>query len=193
MGNATLRRMNRSRLNRVNGGIAKNFLPLAAAGYLLATGLTGCLHGGGKTADGPGSSAATADVNAPVKPEFRYKVAAETTDFFLISPQQAAGPDDHLKKDARVTLVKRYGGYSQIKTAGGLTGYVPSDEITRLSPQEISQEDAALLAKQAPAAALGPIPGGPGAAYSIPSEATRETVLPVPDAPTPTPNPMFRY
>ncbi len=181
-------------------GFAKRFLPLAGAGCLLATGMAGCLHGG-KTAGGNGSSssaapAPAADANVPVKPEFRYKVAAETTDFFHISPQQPGGADEKLKKDTRVTFVKRYGGYSEIKTAGGVTGYVPSEEITRLSPQEISQEDAALLAKQAPPALLGPVPGGPGGTYSIPPEATRETVLPVADpaaTPKPTPNPMFRY
>ncbi len=181
-------------MGRVTVGFAKRLLPLAGAGCLLATGVVGCLRGG-KTADS-GTAAATADVNAPVKPEFRYKVTAETTDFFHISPQQPGGADEHLKKDARITFVKRYGGYSEIRTAGGTTGYVPSEEITRLSPQEISQEDAALLAKQAPPSLLGPVPGGPGAAYSIPPEATRETVLPVADAastPKPTPNPMFRY
>ncbi len=179
-------------MGRVTVGFAKRLLLLAGAGCLLATGATGCLRGG-KTAGGDHeATAATADVNAPVKPEFRYKVAADTTDFFHISPQQPGGADEHLKKDVRLTLVKRYGGYSEVKTMGGVTGYVPSDEITQLSPQEVSQEDAALLAKQAPPALLGPIPGGPGAAYAIPPQATRETVLPVPDA-TPTPNPMFRY
>lgn len=169
-------------------------LSLAVAAGLLATAATGCLRGGsGKKADNAGpAAAATANADAPVKPEFRYKVVAETTDFFHISPQQPGGADEHLKKETRVTLVKRFGGYSEIKTAGGITGYVPSDEITRLSAPEVAQEDAALLAKQAPAGLLGPVPGGPGAVYSIPSQATRDTVLPVPDA-TPTPNPMFRY
>lgn len=186
-------------MDRVNAGRAARSLPVLAAGYLWTLGLAGCLHGGGggKTAASPAAAApAPAGVDAPVKPEFRYKVAADQTDFFHVSPQQPSGADEHLKKDVRITLVKRYGGYSEIKTAGGITGYVPSDEITRLSTQEVAQEDAALLAKQAPPAALGPVPGGPGAAYSIPPEATRESVLPVADpvsTPKPTPNPMFRY
>ena len=67
-------------------------LAMAAAGCLLAVAVAGCA-GGKKSAGGADeSSAATADVNAPVKPEFRYKVAAATTDFFHISPQQGRRP-----------------------------------------------------------------------------------------------------
>ena len=173
-----------------------NVLSVVVAGGLLVTpGLTGCKGGG--ASDGNGANAvATADANVLAKPEFRYRVASETTDFFYISPLQAGGANEKLKKDTRVTLLKRYGGYAQIKTMGGITGYVAGDEIVQLSAQESAAEDAARQAALAPPSALAPIPSGPGGNYSIPPEATRDTVLPVPDAsPTPksTPNPMFRY
>ncbi len=173
-----------------------NVLSVAAVGgLLLASGLAGC-KGGGKSADGGTNPAAVADVDAPAKPEFRYKVTAETTDFFYIGPLQAGGANEKLKKDTRITLLKRYGGYSQIKTAGGISGYVPSDEIAQISAQESAAEDAERQARLAPPSTLAPLTSGPGGTYSIPPEATRDTVLPVPDAsPTPkgTPNPMFRY
>ena len=177
------------------------FLALLVAGVLWVAGMAGCL-GGGKSAGGGAAagSSATDAPDAPVKPALRYKVVVDQTDFFRISPQQPAGPDDHLKKDTRVTFLKRYGGYTQVRTAGGIPGYVPSEDVAQISAQEVAQEDAALLARQAPPAALAPITSGPGGTYSIPPEATRDTVLPVQDtAPTdgaaakPTPNPMFRY
>ena len=174
-----------------------NVLSVVVAGcLLLASGLAGC-KGGGKAADsGANAAAATADVDAVIKPEFRYKVIASATAFYHVSPLQAGGVDEMIKKDTRITLLKRYGGYSQIKTVGGISGYVASDEITQISAQESAAEDAERQARLAPPSALAPMTSGPGGNYSIPPEATRDTVLPVPDAsPTPkgTPNPMFRY
>lgn len=166
----------------------------AGCGLALAAAMAGCAAGGGKTADGA-QAAPSAEVGAPVKPQFRYRVVEDQADFFRISPQQPGGADQHLKKDLRITLVKRYGGYSQVE-ANGTTGYVASDQIAQISAQEAAAEDAAELARQAPPNALAPTLDGPGGAYSIPPEATRDTVLPVPDAnatPKPTPNPMFRY
>ena len=100
-----------------------------------------------------------------------------------------------------MTFVKRYGGYSRDRRPrAATTGYVASDEITHLSPQEISEEDAALLDAarlRRPPWRRTNAPGGPDSNYSIPPEAARDTVLPVPDASPaaakPTPNPMFRY
>ena len=173
---------------------------IAAAGCALTLAVAGGCASAGKPADGGGHAkapaAATSDANAPVKPELRYKVVEDDTNFYRTSVQQPGGPDDHLKKDTRLTFVKRYGGFSQVQTRGGLTGYVPSSGIAPLSAKEVADEDAATLAQQAPPNALAPMTSGPGSTYSIPPEATRETALPVPDAnatPKPTPNPMFRY
>ena len=163
----------------------KRALTLAAAGCLLA----GCA-GGGKSAGG--GAASTAD--AAVKPDARYKVVADQADFFHNSVMQVGGADEKLRRDTRVTLLKRYGGYAQI-TANGSTGYVASDAIAPLNASDLAAEEAATRAQQAPPDALAPA-NGPGGAYSIPPEATHDTVLPVPDAGPvvrPTPNPMFRY
>ncbi len=166
---------------------------IAAAACGLALAVAGCAAGGGKPADGaPGTAAAD---TTTVKPQFRYRVVADGANFYHISPQQPGGADEHLKKDMRITFVKRYGGYSEV-LANGTQGYVASDDIIQISAQESAAEDAATLARQAPPNALAPTTDGPGGAYAIPPEATRETVLPVPDAnptPKPTPNSMFRY
>ena len=177
---------------------------IAAVGCALTLAVAAGCARGGKTADGGGSATTKApggtagDVNAPVKPELRYKVVADDTAFYRLSVQQPGGPDDHLKKDTRLTLVKRYGGFAQVQTRGGLTGYVPSSGIAPLSSKEVADEDAATLAAQAPPNALAPLTSGPGSTYSIPPEATRDTALPVSDpngapTPKPTPNSMFRY
>ena len=169
---------------------AHRALLLTAAGGLLAMLATGCA-GGGKSGGDAGPASA---VDASVKPEQRYKVLADEVDFFHNSVLQPGGADEKLKRDTRVTLIKHYGGYAQIQ-ANGTTGYVASNEVGPLSAADLAAEEAVARAQQAPAGALAPV-SGPGSTYSIPPEATRETVLPVPDsspAGKPTPNPMFRY
>ncbi len=164
-------------------------LAITAAGCLLAVVVTGCMHGG--TGNGPAASTES----APVKPEARYRVVVPEADLFHNSVLQPSGADEKIKQDTRVTLVKRYGGYAQI-TTGSSTGYVAMSDIAPLSASDIAAEEAATRAQQAPPNALAPLTPGPGGTYSIPPEATRETVLPVPDASPaakPTPNEMFRY
>ena len=61
---------------------------------------------------------------------------------------------------------------------GGITGYVASDEITRLSAQEVFPGGRRAAGQAGPALVCSArCPADPGAAYSIPSQATRETVL----------------
>ncbi len=168
---------------------------LAAAGLLAA----GCAGGAGKKQAGDGADAG-ADLAAPVKPENRYKITAETASFFRNSPQQPAGPDQQIKKETRVTLISHLAGYSKIQLAdGGTTGFVDSADIGHLSPKEIADEDALYAAQHAPPSALAPLNGGNignGGNYVPPSEAGRAEPLPVAD-PNPTASPpppaMFRY
>jgi hypothetical protein len=120
-----------------------------------------------------------------------YKVAVEATPFFRYGPQQPTGPDLSLKRDTRLALIKRSFGYSQVRTPENQTGYVATDEIVPISPEELAAEQQQRMALMAPPGAKKK----PGAmsSYTIPPEAGREDRLPEPEV-RPTPNPaMFRY
>lgn len=199
-------------------------LSLAATAFaLLAAG--GCKRGGDATtaasarpaATGTVTTAENSDPITAVPDKDRYKVTADTTGFFKYSPLQAAGSDFELKKNQRLTMIKRGRGFSQVKTEDNQTGYVGTEDIAQLAPNEIAQEDAATLqAAQAAAGAqlAGPLPTNPNSnapvttrngkkssavesSYTIPAAADINTRLPEPDAkpratPSPTPVPNFR-
>ena len=183
----------------------------------------GCKRGDATPATATNKPAATTNVDpdpiTAVPDKDRYKVTADTTGFFRYSPLQAAGSDFDLKKNARLTMVKRGRGFSQIKTEDNQIGYVGTEDIAQLAPNEIAQEDAATL--QAAQAAAGAQLSGPltpaansnapvttrtgkkssavESSYTIPSAADINTRLPEPDAkpkatptPSPTPTPNFR-
>ncbi len=119
-----------------------------------------------------------------------YRVSAETTSFYKNGPQQPSGPDLALKKDARVVMLKRSFGYSQVRTADNQVGYVGTADLTPLSAEEIAAEKAQQAAALKPSAGRNPAIVGE---YSIPPEAGRVEKLPEPEA-KPTPNPaMFHY
>ena len=168
----------------------------------------GCLHKGATTAANAANNAAPLPVSGTVSNADRYKVTADTTSFFRYGPQQLNGSDLDLKKEARITMVKRGRGYSQIRMADGQVGYVGTEDIAPLSAQEIAAEDAAKIAAAqnaaaAAAALAGPGPGaGGGPSYNsgppvtIPPEAGRSESLPTHDpgaAATPPPSTIFRY
>ena len=164
-----------------------------AAGAILLAAVAGCslLHRGGA------GTAASAPAG-PVAPNAdRWKVKADTTPFYRYGPQQLGGSDLDLKKDARITMIQRAHGYSQIRTVDNQVGFVGTEDVTPLTPEEIAAEDAQKLAASAPPGALSGMPtGGGGPAYTIPSEAGRSESLPTQDAnPTPKPPPatIFRY
>lgn len=119
-----------------------------------------------------------------------YRVNAETTSFFKNGPQQPSGPDLALKKDTRVSMLKRNFGYSQVRTADNQVGYVGTADLTPLSAEELAAD------KAQQAAALKPVRGHNPAIvgeYTIPPEAGSGERLPEPE-PKPTPNPaMFHY
>lgn len=173
---------------------------LAVAAAVVA--LVGC-----QTGSKPASNEdLTRDLSAPVKPENRYKVAAEpTAGFFRASPQQPGGADEQVKKDTRVELIRRLAGYSRVKLPAGTIGYMDSADLTHLSPKEIADEDALAAAQQAAALALS-APADPtglnnanngnGGNYRPPAEAGRTEPLPAVDPATiatPPPATMFRY
>ena len=197
--------------------LPRPFLFLAAALTLLAVG--GCKRGSPATATTPNASAATLAVGIGPDPvravpdKDRYKVTADTTGVFRYSPLQASGSDFDLKKNARVTMLHRGRGFSQIKTEDGQTGYVGTQDIAPLAPGEIAQEDAATLqAAQAAAGAQLAAAGVPNNApvttlsgkkssavqrtYTIPSAADADTRLPDADArpkATPSPSPAVNF
>ncbi len=182
----------------------------------------GCKRGDATTTAAPNKPATTATVNASTDPitavpdKDRYKVTADTTGFFRYSPLQAAGSDFDLKKNARLTMLKRGRGFSQVKTANNETGYVGTEDIAQLPPNEIAQEDAATLqaaeaaagaqSTSLPLAAAGTTlattrnvkkTGAPMSSYHIPSDADANVRLPEPDVkpkgtPTPSPSPSSR-
>ena len=192
--------------------------PAVAALALLAA--VGCKGGDDSTAAAKTSAAAlslSVDPITAVPDKDRYKVAADTTGFFRYSPLQASGSDMDLKKNARLTMLKRGRGFSQVKTADGQIGYVGTDDIAPLPPNEIAQEDAATLAaaqaaaggqlaaptttattvsNPSTAARNGKKTGAPMSSYHIPSSADADVRLPEPDTkpkPTPSPSPAVNF
>ena len=169
----------------------------SAAGWARGTGVAllcslvccgaGCQSGAKKGANPP----ATAKANAPASD--RCKVTADTTPFYLYGPQEANGPDDVLKKDTKLTLIKRSYGYSRVTTPNGQTGYVGTEDIGPLDAQDLADENAALQLMPADVQKrMGPMPGG----YTIPPEAGNDERLPVADSaptPKPTPTPPFHF
>jgi hypothetical protein len=152
----------------------------AGALCLLACAAAGC-QSRSKTASA--ATPATAGSNVPAND--RYKVKADTADFYAYGPQQPSGPDETLKKDARLTLVGRAFGYSRVTLADGKTGYIGTEDITPLSAAEIAAEDAAL--QPLPQAEAQQRLGG---SYTIPPEAGNDERLPVAD-PSPAPKPAL--
>jgi hypothetical protein len=164
---------------RVTAGAVLCAMVLAAAG---------CQAGGKKTANAPAANA-----NAPASD--RYKVTADTTAFYLYGPQQPSGPDQTLKKNDKLTMLKRSYGFSRVKAPDGQTGYVGTEDIAPLTPEEIADEDAALQQVPMPDAETQKRMGAMGG-YTIPPEAGNDERLPVADpspSPKPTLNAPFRY
>ena len=140
-------------------------------------------------------------------PADAYRVRALAASFFRVSPLQPSGPDEQLKKDTEVTMIKASRTYSRVKTPNGETGYVATEDISPLTSGELamannvvnnSPEQARLEAqRQAAARSMG------GNGYTIPPEAGNQERLPEPDArpagskvnagaaASPTPNPIF--
>lgn len=96
-------------------------------------------------------------VPAPVAatPSNQFKVKTDRTPFYVYGPQQPGGPNSSLERGTVVTLIKRGFGYSQVRLRTEQTGYVGTEDLVALTPEE-------LLAQEQPEAPLtgdlGPLP-----------------------------------
>ena len=180
----------------------------------LVVATAGCKVGANTSSNPPAAAPIVSNEPITAVPDKdRYKVIADTTGFFHYSPLQASGSDFDLKKDARLTMIKRGRGFSEVKTADKDVGYVGTEDIAPLAPAELAQEDAATMqAAQAAAGAQlaaagltntapvtapnGKKTGTPMSSYKIPSAADADVRLPEPDVkrkPTPSPSPGVNF
>src|SRR6188768_3492964 len=61
-------------------------------------------------------------------------VVAEQTSFYRYGPQQGNGPDQTLKKDTLMTLIRPSFGYCKVHLLEGAEGYVASEDIKPAPP-----------------------------------------------------------
>lgn len=169
-------------------------------------GTAGTKPAGAGTTPAPAPITATGAAPNPVDPANRFKVTGVAASFYKLGPQQPGGPDLGLKQGARLTLVKRGFGYSQVRLEDGTTGFVGTEDIARLTPQEIAAEAQPLAPAGSPNARGGaPNNAKPGStaakrrgrpgAPNIPISPPDEPGLPAAPDPTPRsgPVPTFRY
>ena len=126
-------------------------------------------------APAPAPSATPAPVASPVGPSDQFKVTVERTPFYNYGPQQPGGPSFTLDRGTILTLLKRGFGYSQVKLKTQQTGYVATEEIAALTPEE-------MMAQEQPEAPidLGALPRPGGVRRSVLPPATQEE-LPEPE------------
>lgn len=177
---------------KTRSGTGRGLALAALTAVALATAaVVGCKNAG--DADG-----ATATSNAPAANGATpigdlWRVTADSTSFYRFGPQQPSGPDLALKKDTRVTMLKRSFGYSQVQTADKQVGYVGTSDLQPLSAEELKSEQAAQAAAAGPK--HDPNRRSPAIVgeYTIPAGAGSAEKLPEPEN-KPPPNPaMFRY
>ena len=65
----------------------------------------------------------------------RFAVSAAKTQFFKYGPAQAYGADASLEKGAKLTMVKKDFGFSQVRLEDGTTGYVATEDLVQLPPE----------------------------------------------------------
>src|SRR5262249_52490795 len=99
----------------------------------------------------------------------QFKVKSERTPFYTYGPQQPGGPTTSLERGTVVTLLKRGFGYSQVRLRSEQTGYVGTEDLVALTPEELLAQEQ----PEAPAVGdLGPLPRPGGVRRSILPPAT---------------------
>ena len=98
---------------------------------LLVLSLVGCSGQSSPPANIEGEPGTTTGSEA-LSPEpaetFRY-VISEEVEYYTTGPQQGRPPDGTLPQGTKVDVRRRTGGYSLIKSADGVEGYVLSEAI----------------------------------------------------------------
>ncbi len=79
--------------------------------------------------DGGQDTDATADALSDRPAEtFPYTIAQEV-EYYTTGPQQGRPPDGTLAAGTKVNVLRRTGGYSLVRWAGGIEGYVLTEAI----------------------------------------------------------------
>ena len=135
---------------------------------------------------------------APLPPDL-FKVSTDRASFYAYGPQQPGGPSLSLKKGDRVTLLKRGFGFSQVKLTDQQVGYIGTEDLAKVTPEEYAAEQARL----APVIPTSPLAGRgffrPGGVPRPQLPPSIDADLPRADGPAPKPEPSaepaskFRY
>jgi hypothetical protein len=85
-----------------------------------------------------GSDADSAGYTSRVRPAetFPYTVTQEV-EYYKSGPQQGRPPDGTLPAGTKINVLRRTGGYSLVRTAEGVEGYVSTDSIQDPSPDAL--------------------------------------------------------
>lgn len=132
---------------------------------------------------------ATAD---RAKPGTRFVVTAQRAGFYKYGPAQNFGPDYHLTKGQKLTLVTPSFGFSRFTTDDGVGGYVSNDELAVAPPEPkptpVPAARNKLAAGKPKRSDVKPTPGAP--LFDI-----NDVPAPLPQDPSgePRPAPGFRF
>lgn len=116
----------------------------------------------------------------------QYIVTARRAYFYQFGPAQGAGPDFVLARGARVKMIKRDFGFSQIKTADNELGYVATSDVS-LAPPESRLASAGTQKTRKTRAGTRPPPGTVQPSDALPDGPMKYTPSPAQPAPS------FRY
>lgn len=105
--------------------------------FLASFAAAGCTNRGS-------ASATAASANAAANSGKLFAVTADTTSFYRYGPQQNTGPDQELKRDTLLTLVRSSFGYAKVQLVEGNTeGYVAREDIQPAPPTLLASLNAA--------------------------------------------------
>ncbi len=113
-----------------------------------------------------------------------YAVTAAQTPFYRYGPQQGNGPDEQLRKDAIMKVIRPSFGYVKVQLQDGQSGYVASEDIGLASKSLVAEK----LAPPPPKVASQ----SQGEEFDLNSDDPRLVAPPEP-LPEASPTPKFRY